>query len=145
MHLLKIQNFFMTSCSSYFWQGYPWLPFYFLAITEANGTLKIFFHVLINCVLLQFILACLPSRSEAFKRFIRNQRMFSFVVHTTSITHFPRVESKKTINAGYRPLSTCSNLAEKCLKKKKVLFKIIIKKVNLNSQLWRLPANYFYI
>lgn len=118
MHLLKIQNFFMTSSLSYFWQGYPLLPFYFLAITEANGILKIFFHVQINCVLLQFILACLTFCSEAFKRFIRNQWMFSFVVHTTSITHFPPAESKKTVNARYRPSSTCANSAEKYLKKK---------------------------
>lgn len=117
MHLLKIQNFFMTSSLSYFWQGYLRLPFYFLAITEANGILKIFFHVQINCVLLQFILACLAFRSEAFKRFIRNQWMFSFVVHTTSIIHFPRVEREKTVNAGYRSLSKGSNLAEIFLKK----------------------------
>lgn len=89
------------------------IAFLFLAVTEANGILKIFFHVQINCVLLQFILACLTFCSEAFKRFIRNQWMFSFIVHTTSITHFPQVESRKTINAGYSPLSTCGNLAEK--------------------------------
>lgn len=55
--------------------------------------------------------------------------MFSFIVHTTSITHFPQVESRETKNAPYSPLSTCGNLAEK-LKKK--TFKII--KKNLNSQ-----------
>lgn len=107
------------------------IAFLFLAVTEANGILKIFFHVQINCVLLQFILACLTFHSEAFKRFIWNQWMFSFIVHTTSITHFPQVESRRTINAGYSPLSTCGNLAEKL--KKKVLFKMK-KKKNLNSQ-----------
>lgn len=82
------------------------IAFLFLAVTEANGILKIFFHVQINYVLLQFILACLTHHSEAFKRFIQNQWMFSFIVHTTSITHFAQLESRKT---GYSPLSTRSN------------------------------------
>lgn len=55
--------------------------------------------------------------------------MFSFIVHTTSITHFPQVESRKTINAGYSPMSTCGNVAAKFTK----IFLFKEKKIKLSE------------
>lgn len=132
-HFLKILFFFHDKKFVILLARLYMIAFLFLAVTEANGILKIFFHVQINYVLLQFILACLTHHSEAFKRFTRNQWMFSFMCTQPQLPTLPNLKAERLDTALCQHAVIWQNI-----KWSKVFFKItiIIKKRNSLKSCW---------